>query len=339
MSACYYLPLWLYDAVECRNCSASYNFSYDPRTKFPFLCKSYNGVKLNWVNAVHPESELWKHTATTNYPQSHSNLQSNTRKQNTRRHSASDCATTLSTAPNIQACPSNKQCVVDVSHQYRIRLTTVVVVVPTTTWWVRCLTFSHRTLHTKDVPQFKQKRKRENINVKYLELAALKILFWNITCSVLSALGPPVPLSETWKQDFLDQRSENQFNIQQNSLNFFCCAPYLHGSDDEGDLCPWVQVLVDDEPTGPLTGPHYATALDQHQQLGRVGQGIWAQVDKTGRFILCSIHLNVQENTGYHVSRRILLLEPNPQNLLYKEKCILSCWICFEYDFIDFWDI
>lgn len=80
----------------------------------------------------------------------------------------------------------------------------------------------------------------------------------------------------------------------------FCCAPYLHGSGDEGDLCPWIQVLVDDESTGPLTGPHHAAALDQHQQLGWVWQGIWAQVDKSGGFIFWSIHLNIQENTGYH---------------------------------------
>lgn len=34
------------------------------------------------------------------------------------------------------------------------------------------------------------------------------------------------------------ETGQNQFNIQQNRLHFFCCAPYLHGSGDEGDLCP-----------------------------------------------------------------------------------------------------
>lgn len=107
MFACCYLPLWLCDTVECRKCSAYY-FSYDPRIKFLFhsTLKLYNEVKMNRVGALHPESTLGKHTATTNYPQSHSNLQWNKNKQP--RHSAYDCSTMLSTASNIQACPSKK---------------------------------------------------------------------------------------------------------------------------------------------------------------------------------------------------------------------------------------
>ena len=148
-------------------------------------------------------------------------------------------------------------------------------------------------------------------------------------CSVLSALSLPVSLSKTWKQNILDQRSENQVIIQQN--NFFCCAAYRHSSSDEGDLCPWVQVLVDDESTGPLAGPHHATALDQHQQLGRVGQGIWAQVDKSGGFIFCPIHLNMQENTGYHWCT---LLLQTPQKYTLSQWCSLIFWTV-EYVFLN----
>lgn len=39
-------------------------------------------VEMNRGVALHPESKSWKHTATTNYQQSHLNLQWNTRKAN-----------------------------------------------------------------------------------------------------------------------------------------------------------------------------------------------------------------------------------------------------------------
>lgn len=122
-------------------------------------------------------------------------------------------------------------------------------------------------------------------------------------------------------------------SVQHPTEKSFCCAPYLHGSGDEGDLCTRVQVLVDDESTGPLTGPHHATSLDQHQQLRRVGQGIWAQVDKTGWLIFCSIHLNIQENTSYHVLLTDILkisyirrnvYFPNGVHLFFK---LLSCFL------------
>lgn len=42
---------------------------------------------------------------------------------------------------------------------------------------------------------------------------------------------------------------------------------YLYGSGDEGNLCSRVQILVDDQPAGPLACPLHPAALDQHQQL------------------------------------------------------------------------
>lgn len=70
---------------------------------------------------------------------------------------------------------------------------------------------------------------------------------------------------------------------------------YLYGSGDEGNLCSWVQVLVDDEPAGPLACTLHPAALDQHQQHWRVGQGVWGQVNKTGGFIWWGINLNVKQ--------------------------------------------
>lgn len=97
-------------------------------------------------------------------------------------------------------------------------------------------------------------------------------------------------------------------------ITFFCSVPYLHGPGDEGDLRAWLQVLVDDEPAGPLAGPHYTIALDQHEQLGGVWQGIWAQVDKTGGLVVRSVNLAVQGNTGWLVPQgeEHILLKRNP---------------------------
>lgn len=86
-------------------------------------------------------------------------------------------------------------------------------------------------------------------------------------------------------------------------IQLFCSVPYLHGPGDEGDLRPWLQVLVNDEPTGPLAGTHYTIAVDQHKQLGGVRQGIWAQVDKAGRLVICSVNLEVKGKAGWYLSQ------------------------------------
>lgn len=96
-------------------------------------------------------------------------------------------------------------------------------------------------------------------------------------------------------EDILDQRSKKWVKQETQEL-WIVGVPYLHGSGDEGDLRSWVQVLVDDESAGPLTRPHDTAALDQHQELRRVGQGVRAQVDKTGGLIQRSLQLDVQEN-------------------------------------------
>lgn len=135
----------------------------------------------------------------------------------------------------------NNQRVLHLSHQHPVRLTTVVVMVK-----------------RKKKKEKKGENKRHNNTSSDIFIA---------TSSHLPTIL--VPLNQTGPLGSKIRKSVQPLT-ESLQLVVFCCAPYLHGSGDERDLCPWVQVLVDDESTGPLTGPHYATSLDQHQQLGRV---------------------------------------------------------------------
>lgn len=189
MSAYYYLPLWFYDALECRNCSATYNLSCDQGTKFPLHTCVNCTIKLGWIGSMQYIQSLsyenkQQQQITHNYIQTSSQIQK--KIKNTMTHCFWLRHNTFH-SPKYSSLPFKYPVHVILSHQYPIRLTSLVVVVLTITWWTHCITFLLRaplnSTYQRCVMVYTQKKgkgkgnnykkmKIETINVKYLELAA-----------------------------------------------------------------------------------------------------------------------------------------------------------------------